>query len=118
MAGSSKRDRPNSSSRPPKRRACGISWRKFSDGHDIRRPVLAGDDRLDWRTMSEIDAGTTTAPEVTELAEGLQRTLAKLFSVLRRGDSNVNREAAGELTLAQLSILVTLLETGPIRMTE
>ncbi len=59
-----------------------------------------------------------TAPEVTELAEGLQRTLAKLVSVLRRGDSNANREAAGELTLAQLSILVTLLNTGPIRMTE
>ena len=58
-----------------------------------------------------------TAPEVTELAEGLQRTLAKLVSVLRRGDSNANREAAGELTLAQLSILVTLLETGPIRVT-
>ena len=56
--------------------------------------------------------------EVTELAEGLQRTLAKLVSVLRRGDSNANREAAGELTLAQLSILVTLLNTGPIRMTE
>jgi DNA-binding MarR family transcriptional regulator len=68
--------------------------------------------------MSEIDGGTTTAPELTELAEGLQRTLAKLFSVLRRGDTNANREAAGELTLAQLSILVTLLETGPIRMTE
>jgi len=68
--------------------------------------------------MSEIDAGATTAPEVTELAEGLQRTLSKLFSVLRRGDTNANREAAGELTLAQLSILVTLLEVGPIRMTE
>ncbi len=62
--------------------------------------------------MSEADAGATTAPEVTELAEGLQRTLSKLFSVLRRG------ETAGELTLAQLSILVTLLDQGPIRMTE
>lgn len=68
--------------------------------------------------MSEADAVAATAPEVTELAEGLQRTLAKLVSVLRRGDSNANREAAGELTLAQLSILVTLLNTGPIRMTE
>ena len=68
--------------------------------------------------MSEADTVAATAPEVTELAEGLQRTLAKLVSVLRRGDSNANREAAGELTLAQLSILVTLLNTGPIRMTE
>ncbi len=66
--------------------------------------------------MSEADAGATTAPEVTELAEGLQRTLSKLFSVLRRGE--INRETAGELTLAQLSILVTLLDQGPIRMTE
>ena len=42
--------------------------------------------------------------------------MSKLFSVLRRGE--VNRETAGELTLAQLSILVTLLDQGPIRMTE
>lgn len=68
--------------------------------------------------MSETDAGAITVPEVTELAEGLQQTLTKLFSMLRRGDSNANREAAAELTLAQLSILVTLLNTGPIRMTE
>ncbi len=66
--------------------------------------------------MSEADTGAATAPEVTALAEGLQRTLSKLFSVLRRGE--VNRETAGELTLAQLSILVTLLDQGPIRMTE
>lgn len=66
--------------------------------------------------MSEANSGAATAPEVTELAEGLQRTLSKLFSVLRRGE--VNRDTAGELTLAQLSILVTLLDQGPIRMTE
>ena len=75
-----------------------------------------GVNRLDWRIMSDVDAGSVTAPEVTELAEGLQRTLSKLFSVLRRGDAN--RETSGELTLAQLSILVTLLDQGPIRMTE
>jgi DNA-binding MarR family transcriptional regulator len=68
--------------------------------------------------MSETEVGAATAPEVAELAEGLQRTLSKLFSVMRRGDSNANREAAGDLTLAQLSILVTLLNMGPIRMTE
>ena len=72
-----------------------------------------GTHRLDWQTMAESEA---TVPEVTELAEGLHRTLAKLFGILRRGDAH--REAADELTLAQLSILVTLLNQGPIRMTE
>jgi DNA-binding MarR family transcriptional regulator len=56
------------------------------------------------------------APELPELAEGLHRALSKLFSILRRGDPN--GAAAGELTLAQLSILVTLLDQGPIRMTD
>lgn len=55
-------------------------------------------------------------PEMTELAEGLHRALASLFSILRRGDTN--RDATGDLTLAQLSILYTLLCRGPIRMTE
>jgi DNA-binding MarR family transcriptional regulator len=39
--------------------------------------------------------------------------------VLRRGDSNRNiPEGGADLTLAQLSILLTLLDLGPIRMTE
>src|SRR5208282_5175581 len=54
----------------------------------------------------------------TELAQGLHRTLSKLFSILRRGDPSAGREAASDLTLAQLSILVTLLDQGPIRMTD
>lgn len=58
-----------------------------------------------------------TAPEVTELAEGLHRALAKLFSILRRGDPT-GTAVAGDLTLAQLSILVTLLDRGPMRMTD
>jgi len=57
-----------------------------------------------------------TEPQVTELAGELHRALSKVFSVLRRGDTN--RGTAGELTLAQLSILLTLLDKGPIRMTE
>lgn len=57
-----------------------------------------------------------TKPEVAELAAELHRALSKVFSVLRRGDTN--RGTAGELTLAQLSILLTLLDRGPIRMTE
>src|SRR6476620_9941600 len=51
------------------------------------------------------------------LAAELQRVLSKLFSVLRRGDVK-GSTAGGELTLAQLSILLTLLEKGPIRMTD
>lgn len=57
-----------------------------------------------------------TDPQVTELAGELQRVLSKVFSVLRRGDTH--KGTAGELTLAQLSILLTLLDQGPIRMTE
>src|SRR6202045_2867924 len=57
-----------------------------------------------------------TQHEVTELAEGLYRVLSKLVSVLRRGDTS--RVATGDLTLAQLSILLTLIDRGPIRMTE
>jgi DNA-binding MarR family transcriptional regulator len=58
-----------------------------------------------------------TQPQVTELAGELQRVLSKVFSVLRRGDVNRGTEG-GDLTLAQLSILLTLLDCGPIRMTE
>jgi DNA-binding MarR family transcriptional regulator len=57
-----------------------------------------------------------TESQVGELAGELQRVLAKVFSALRRGDAN--RNSAGDLTLAQLSILLTLLDQGPIRMTE
>src|SRR6202046_4264034 len=57
-----------------------------------------------------------TESQAGELAGELQRVLSKLFSVLRRGDTN--RAEAGDLTLAQLSILLTLLDLGPIRMTE
>src|SRR5215218_10978480 len=58
-----------------------------------------------------------TEPQVAELAGELQRVLSRVFSVLRRSDPT--RDAAtNDLTLAQLSILLTLLEQGPIRMTE
>ncbi|HEV7423045.1 MAG TPA: MarR family transcriptional regulator [Mycobacterium sp.] len=60
-----------------------------------------------------------TESQVTELAGELQQVLSKLFSVLRRGDSNRGTpEGGADLTLAQLSILLTLLDQGPIRMTE
>lgn len=57
------------------------------------------------------------ASQVTVIAEGLHRSLAKLFSILRRGDVT-GGSPTGELTLAQLSILITLLDRGPMRMTE
>jgi DNA-binding MarR family transcriptional regulator len=57
------------------------------------------------------------APEAAESAERLHRILSKLFSILRRGDPS-GTAAASDLTLAQLSILVTLLDQGPIRMTD
>ncbi len=61
-----------------------------------------------------------TDPQAGELAGELQRVLSKLFSVLRRGDTSRAgaNSGAGDLTLAQLSILLTLLECGPIRMTD
>jgi DNA-binding MarR family transcriptional regulator len=59
----------------------------------------------------------STGREVTELAEGLHRALSKLFTILRRGDPSASA-AASDLTLAQLSILITLLDQGPIRMTD
>src|SRR5277367_5146458 len=64
--------------------------------------------------MAELEA---TVPGVTESAERLHRCLSKLFSILRRGDPS-GSAAGAELTLAQLSILVTLLDQGPIRMTD
>ena len=59
-----------------------------------------------------------TDSQVSELAEELHRVLSKVFAVLRRGDNTTSRVPTGDLTLAQLSILFTLLDRGPIRMTE
>jgi DNA-binding MarR family transcriptional regulator len=53
---------------------------------------------------------------VSDLAADLQRVLSKLFNMLRRGDAN--RGSRPELTLAQISLMLTLLDSGPIRMTE
>ncbi|MFV0494321.1 MarR family winged helix-turn-helix transcriptional regulator [Mycobacterium sp.] len=58
----------------------------------------------------------SSVSDVAELAEGLHRSLSKLFAILRRGDPS--GAVAGDLTLAQLSILITLLDRGPIRMTD
>ena len=56
-----------------------------------------------------------TEPQVSELAGELQRVLSKVLSVLRH---TARTSTSGDLTLAQLSILLTLLDQGPIRMTE
>lgn len=58
----------------------------------------------------------TPEPQVADLAGDLQQVLSKLFTMLRRGDAG--RVSRPDLTLAQLSILLTLLDCGPIRMTE
>lgn len=57
----------------------------------------------------------TDSNNTVATAEGLYRALSRLGAILRRGDPD--GEVADELTLAQLSILVTLLDQGPIRMT-
>lgn len=57
-----------------------------------------------------------SASQLAALAGDLQRVLAKLVTVIRRGDPN--RGTQPDLTMAQISILLTLLDSGPIRMTE
>lgn len=57
-----------------------------------------------------------TPAQVTALAGDLQRVLAKLVTVVRRGA--ITPGSQPDLTMAQISILLTLLDTGPIRMTE
>ena len=59
--------------------------------------------------MVEID------PQARELASELQRVLSKVYSVMRHTGRT---STSGDLTLAQLSILLTLLDQGPIRMTD
>ena len=59
-----------------------------------------------------------TEPQVAELAGELQRVLSKVFSCLAPRRHQPHAATAGDLTLAQLSILLTLLDQGPIRMTE
>lgn len=54
--------------------------------------------------------------QVTTLAADLQRVLARLITVMRRGD--VGTGSRPDLTMAQVSILLTLIDSGPIRMTE
>src|SRR6202167_6117606 len=64
--------------------------------------------------MAEREA---TVPGLTEPAERLHHCLSELFTILRRGDPS-GTAAGADLTLAQLAILVTLLDRGPIRMTD
>ncbi len=55
-------------------------------------------------------------PQVNDLASDLQRVLSRFVIMMRRGDSVSGSRP--DLTLAQVSILLTLLDSGPIRMTE
>lgn len=61
---------------------------------------------------------SSTEPQVADLAGELQQVLAKLFNVMRRRTEPKGDDSGADLTLAQLSILLTLLDLGPIRMTE
>jgi DNA-binding MarR family transcriptional regulator len=54
--------------------------------------------------------------QATDLAADLQGALAKLIVMMRRAESPGG--ARHDLTLAQVSILLTLLANGPMRMTE
>ncbi|ANI42990.1 MarR family winged helix-turn-helix transcriptional regulator [Mycolicibacterium vaccae] len=56
-----------------------------------------------------------TDARVSELASELQRVLSKVLSVMRHTGRTAT---SGDLTLAQLSILLTLFDQGPMRMTE
>ncbi len=56
----------------------------------------------------------TTAADVAELADRLHRALIALIPRSRRRHSS--QVAIGDVTLAQLSILLTLHDQGPIRM--
>ena len=57
--------------------------------------------------------GQPTVADVTELAEALHRVLMALNLRAHRRDRS--RLAIGDLTVAQLSILSTLRDQGPIR---
>ena len=57
--------------------------------------------------------GQPTVADVTELAEALHRVLMALNLRAHRRDRS--RLAIGDLTVAQLSILLTLRDQGPIR---
>ncbi len=59
---------------------------------------------------------STTRAQATDLAADLQRVLSRLITLMRRGDTASGSRP--DLTLAQVSILLTLLDSGPIRMTE
>jgi DNA-binding MarR family transcriptional regulator len=60
--------------------------------------------------------GETTVANVAELAEGLHRVLVALALRAHRRDRS--RLAIGDVTVAQLSILLALRDHGPIRMTK
>jgi DNA-binding MarR family transcriptional regulator len=60
--------------------------------------------------------GEPAAADVDELADGLHRVLMALILRAQRRDRS--RLAIGDLTAAQLSILLTLRDQGPIRMSK
>ena len=53
--------------------------------------------------------------QVRDMAGDMQRVLYRVWAVMRHTGRT---STSGDLTLAQLSILLTLLDQGPIRMTD
>lgn len=104
--------------------------REHNAGSRIKRcPALAG--RRSSKQFAKVVALQSTVPaptsstrgqqtaqpdhRATALAEELYRVLFEVFLVLGRRDPG--GVIPGDLTLAQLSILMTLQERGPMRMT-
>lgn len=71
---------------------------------------------LESRSDGENRQSTQTGQRADELAEELYRVLFEVFLVLGRRDPG-SGVLPGDLTLAQLSFLMTLQEHGPMRMT-
>ena len=65
--------------------------------------------------MSDVTAHTV--PQVVALAGRLQGVVTRMFSMLRLCGTS-DGPSSSNLSLAQLSILLTLLNQGPLRMTE
>jgi DNA-binding MarR family transcriptional regulator len=81
----------------------------------IRSPVSAIQSPPQLDSVPQSETKELPQGSVDELAERLHQVLAEVFLVLGRQDAG--GIPTGELTLAQLSILMTLKEHGPMRMT-
>src|SRR6478672_4089260 len=99
---------------PPSPLATTIRARRVRPGECGHRPARWSPTRQPNRVRQAIMAeGQPTVADVAELAEALHRVLMALNLRAHRRDRS--RLAIGELTVAQLSILLTLRDHGRIR---